>query len=257
MKRLIDTTKESLLRTVDILSTEFNIYSSDFLSYEALIVIICFVYANINHLSHEQVHRARQWFWRSSFGERYKVGGESFVSNDLKTVYDFIVDAKGFASDFGRPPTPKEWMSIAFRSNVSRLRAYILALAAKHPRNITNGSHIDTTTAISSYNKKQFHHVYPRAYLRRAKTTTNDNLVINICMLAAAGNNAVSDSDPNMYLQSLATTLGDKADDVFASNLLPEPSTFDYSKADYDKFLEARATLVTEFIEELCNGNNP
>ncbi len=255
IRGLISITKESLLRTVDLLSTEFKIYSWDFLSYEALAVIISYIYAKINHLSPDQVRRVRQWFWRASFGERYKVGGEGFVSNDLKAVYEFVVNASGAAGDFGNPPTAKEWTGIAFRSNVSRSRAYILALAARRPRNLTNGSYTDPAIALSSYNKKQFHHVYPRAHLRRIGASTSDNLVINICMIAAAGNNAISDANPNAYLPRCAADLGPSADDVFQSNLLPKPSVFDYSQANYDQFLEARAPLVTELVAELCAGN--
>jgi len=254
MRDLVHTTKRALLHTVDLLSTEFKVFSWDFLSYEALVVIICHIFAKTNHLSPDQVHRVRQWFWRSSFGERYKVGGESFVSNDLKTVYAFVINGSGSAADFGEPPSQKEWMQIAFRSNVSRSRAYILALAANKPRNLTNGAHIDTAVALSAYNKKEFHHVYPRAHLRRIETKTNDNLVINICMLAAAGNNAVSDSNPIKYVPLCAAALGKSCDAVFASNLLPKPSEFDYSTATYEQFLEARAPIVMMFVQALCNG---
>jgi hypothetical protein len=257
MRQLISTTKDSLLKTVDLLTTEFKIYSWDFLSYEALAVILCYVYAKINHLTPEQVLRARQWFWRSAFGERYKVGGESFVSNDLKTVYEFIVSGIGAAANFGSPPTNTEWKAIAFRSNVSRSRAFILALAAKNPRNLTNGAFIDATTALSSYNRKQFHHVYPRAHLKRIGTAENDNLVINICIIAAAGNNFISDADPKAYLPKCSTALGKDADDIFASNLLPKPSAFDYSSASYGDFLLARAELVSQFVAELCDGGAP
>jgi hypothetical protein len=255
MRDLISTTSESLLRTVDLLSTEFRIYSWEFLSYEAIAVILCYVYAKINHLEPEQIQRARQWFWRSAFGERYKVGGEGFVSNDLKTVYDFIVQGKGEAGNFGTTPATGEWMELTFRSNVSRSRAYVLALAAKHPRNLTNGSYIDPSIALSSYNKKQFHHIFPRAYLKRTKTSLSDNLLINICMIAAAGNNAISDSDPNQYLPECVANLGTDADEVFSSNLLPSPSSFDYSKANYESFLKTRAKLIAQFAEDLCSGS--
>ena len=255
IKQLIAVTRSSLLKTVDILSTEFKIYSWEFLSYEALAVVICYIYAKIDHLTPDQVQRVRQWFWRSAFGERYKVGGEGFVSNDLKIVYDFVVNSKGSSSNFGSPPGISEWMDISFRSNVSRSRAYILALAAKHPRNLTNGSYIDPTIALSSYNKKQFHHVFPRAYLRRQNTSMNDNLLINICMIAAAANNAIRDSDPNHYLPACSTTLGQDADAVFSSNLLPKPSSFDYSQCNYERFLEARAQLVAGFVNGLCEGS--
>ncbi len=262
MKSLISQTKAALLRTVDLLSTEFNIYSWDFLSYEAIVVIVCYIYAKIDHLSPAQILRLRQWFWQSAFGERYKVGGEGFVSNDLKTVHEFAVTepdekAEKEVQVFGKAPTRSEWHDIAFRSNVSRSRAFILALAAKRPRNLTNGAYIDTTEALSSYNKKQFHHIFPRAHLRRIGATTNDNLIINICMIAAAGNNAISDDDPQRYLPRLAASLGHNAKDVFASNLLPSSESFDYSKTSYEEFLDARAALVTVFINELCSGHVP
>lgn len=255
MRTRISTTKESLLKTVDLLSTEFKIYCWEFLSYEAIAVILCYVYAKINHLSPDQVQRARQWFWRAAFGERYKVGGEGFVSNDLKIVYDFIVDAKGHATNFGNPPTVAEWMEIAFRSNVSRSRAFILLLASNHPKNLSNGALIDPAVALSYYNKKQFHHVFPRAYLKRSNTTMNDNLLINICMIAAVGNNTISDSNPNEYLPECGNALGQAADDVFSSNLLPRPSFFDYSRASYEEFLQARAQLVSASVENLCGGS--
>jgi len=256
MHTLIATTKEALLRTVDLLTTEFNVYSWDFLSYEALVVILSFVYARMPHLTSDQVRRARQWFWRASFAERYKVGGESFVSSDITAVRNFIIDGVGFAKDFGEPPAIADWRGVAFRSNVSRSRAYVLALAAMHPRNLTNGARIDPAEALSSYNKKQFHHVYPRAHLKRIKTQTNDNLLVNICMIAAAGNNAISDSDPASYVPAIVATLGSDADAVFRSNMLPIPSSFDYSSATYEQFIDARIRLVAATVETLCTGDH-
>ena len=221
MRALIGTTKEALLRTVDLLSTEFNIYSWDFLSYEALVVILCFIFAKTPHLAPDQVRRSRQWFWRASFAERYKVGGEGFVSNDIQAVYEFIVDDTGQAKDFGEPPEISDWKGIAFRSNVSRSRAFVLALAAMRPRNLTSGALIDPAQALSSYNKKQFHHVYPRAFLKRTGVSTNDNLLANICMLTAVANNLIKDSDPAKYIPAVVEVLGGDADEVFSSNMLP------------------------------------
>ena len=256
MQMLLDNTSSALLKTVDLLSTEFGIYSWDFLSYEALVIIISVIFSKTDHLSSDQIRRVRQWFWRASFGERYKVGGENFVSRDIQSVLEFVLNAYGSPSDFGDPPSAKEWHSITFRSNVSRSRAFILALAAKRPRNLTNGSAIDTEIALSSFNKKQYHHVYPRAHLRRIGVHADDNLVINICMLAAAANNAISDTDPREYVQHYAAHHSTDADDVFASNLLPRPSEFNYATESYEGFLAARAAIVCAFISQLCNGNS-
>lgn len=255
LDQLIDKAKSALLKSVDVLSTEFRVHSWDFLSYEALIVIMCYIYANTPVLNYDQVKRMRQWFWRASFGERYKVGGENFVSSDLKKVQDFVVNNVGSANEFGTLPTEKDWLTVQFRSNASISRAFILALAAKGPYDILNGARIDPAQALSVYNKKQFHHIHPRAYLRAIDTSNEDNLIINICMLSAAANNHISASNPNKYLPECIYNFGASADAIFASNLLPLPSTFDYSTANYASFLKVRANLVMNLVAELCNGD--
>ena len=73
MNKLVEDTQKALLKTVDLLSTEFRVYSWDFLPYEALAIILSYVHAKIgNTLSPNQATRVRQWFWRSAFTERYR-----------------------------------------------------------------------------------------------------------------------------------------------------------------------------------------
>jgi hypothetical protein len=75
-------------------------------------------------------------------------------------------------------------------------------------------------------------------------------------MLSAAGNNAVSDSDPTLYLPKCAETLGASADSVFESNFMPRPSAFDYGHATYRGFLEERSRIVTQVVDKLCSGDH-
>lgn len=170
-------------------------------------------------------------------------------------MHEFIIAGAGQAKDFGDPPAVPDWKGIAFRSNVSRSRAYVLVLAAMRPRNLTNGALIDPAEALSSYNKKQFHHVYPRAFLKRIGASTNDNLLINICMLSAVANNLIKDSDPAKYVPAAVVRLGADADEVFRSNMLPTPSSFDYANATYDQFLDVRVALVASTVQKLCAGD--
>jgi len=57
-------------------------------------------------------------------------------------------------------------------------------------------------------------------------------------------------------LPECAKALGKDAERVFSSNLLPNPTNFDYSNASYGAFLEARVKLVMEFVGQLCDGNS-
>jgi hypothetical protein len=242
-------TKQALLAAVDCLSTQFYIRSWDFLSYEAILVIAAYLFAEVEQLNAEQARRLRQWFWRASFGERYKVGGENFVSRDMNLVADFVLDGTGTQAEFGQVPEPNEWGQVQFRSNVARSRALILLLASAHPKNLVNGLSIDIEYALSEYNKKEYHHVYPRAHLKRLGRGDECNVLSNIIMLTSRSNKQISDADPKSYVLSLAEDLGDAAEEVFLSNLLPPPNQFDYSGSEFADFLHARGILLTNHVK--------
>jgi hypothetical protein len=246
--------KFSLLNTVDLLSTEFKIYSWDFLPYEAIAIINCYIYSKCKTLNAEQIRRVRQWFWRSSFAERYRGASEHFISKDLEAIHKFVIDDAGKADDFGPEPRLEIWTSIAFRSNNSRSRAFVLALALSIPRNLTNGIVIDPAEALSIYNQKQFHHVYPRAHLKKTAAVGNHNSMANICILAASENRRISDDDPHLYMPQCISSLGSQATAVFASNLLPDPTSFPYATAPFAEFSAARTELIASMVGKLCAG---
>ena len=135
--------------------------------------------------------------------------------------------------------------------------AFVLALAAKRPLSLINGRTIDVAVALSRYNKKEFHHIYPSAYLKRMKAPGQHNALANICMLPAAENNEISDTDPHAYLPECAAGLSGNAERVFESNFLPSPRTFRYASAGFDQFSEARAKLIAPFVQKLCGGERP
>lgn len=256
MDALVDIAKDALLKTVDILKTEFKIYSWDFLPYEAIVVVLSFVYSKRKTLSLEDVRRVRQWFWVSAFSERYRGASESFVSQDLEAIDSFIVSGEEPRKSFGNIPSIETFKKLAFRSNNSRSRALIILLALKSPRNLTNGALIDPEVALSNYNKKQFHHIYPKAHLRRIKAPGEHNSLANFCMLAASENNAISDDHPNEYLPRLIGELDDEVDRVFESNFLPSPDEVDYSNLEFPEFLDARAGLMLADINRLASGES-
>lgn len=254
MDALVKQTTRSLLLAVDQLVTDFKLYSLDFLPYEAHLVILAYIYANNPKLSAEQIRRVRQWFWRTSFSERYRGAPDDFVTRDLTAVQRFVLDSSAKPDYFGTIPDEDTLKGMVFRKNNSRSRAFMLALAKQHPRNLTNGNTIDTSVALSVYNKKQFHHIFPEAYLRRAQPGVERSYVLNFCMLAASENNLISDDIPQEYLPRLVRELQDQASDVFTSNLMPTPEDYDYDSATLDTFLEARAVIVHDAIVRLCTG---
>jgi len=254
MDDLVDRVKEALLKTVDLLSTEFKIYSWDFLPYEAIAIVLTYVFAKRGTLNQEDINRVRKWFWSSAFSERYRGAADSVISKDLETIDSYIINGQEPAETFGQPPTVDLLPKLTFRANNSRSRAFALLLALHNPRNITNGTRIDTAEALSIFNKKEFHHIFPQAFLKRAKANGEYNSLVNICMLSASENKIISDSDPKVYLSEKAQDHGSEANRVFSSNLLIDPDVFRYQESDYEQFLSSRSQLIHEKILKVCNG---
>lgn len=254
MQKLVDRVKQGLLAAVDVLATEFGIHSWDFLPYEAVLIITCKLCCEHLLDSSDAIERLRMWFWRSAFTERYRVGGENFVSNDIRQVAGFVAGVFGSPDDFGVVGAAEQWSRLQFRSNNATSRAFILALASKKPLSLMTGRVVDTAVALSSYNKKEFHHIYPTAHLKRAGVGGQSNCLANICMLPAAENNAISDSDPRTYLPDCIKKLGPNAEAVFTSNLLPSFVRFDYEHATFTEFVSHRSYDIADLVDRLCRG---
>jgi hypothetical protein len=255
MDSLVDRTRKALLRAVDQLATDFKIHSLSFLPYEAHLVILTYIYANNPNLSAQALRRVRQWFWRTSFSERYRGAPDDFVTRDLQAIKSFVLEGEdGSEETFGTGLTNAEIKKMVFRKNNSRSRAFILALAKNNPKNLTNGNTIDTSEALSVYNRKQFHHIFPEAFLKRTAPGVERSNLLNFCMLAAADNNRISDRDPKDYLPELIGDLGLHADDVLRSNLMPTADEYDYTMAELGTFFDARVDIVRREIFRLCSG---
>jgi hypothetical protein len=259
---LVARAKGGLERAIDFLCTDLKVHSLDFLPYEAHLVILARVFADASALSDSQVARLRQWFWRSAFSEHYRGASDSFVTRSLKSVVDFVMGtteasgvAAGGAEEYGGVPTPRSLLRLTFRKNGAGSRAFALAMAKRGPQNLTNGAHIDTYAALSVYNRHQFHHIYPLAFLKRQKIEGDPNSLMNICMLAASENNKISDDDPARYMRRIADSLGEKSKAVFASNFVPHPDEFTYTDEAYRQFLFDRACLASDWVGGLCRGD--
>jgi hypothetical protein len=99
MAILVTNTRQALMQAVDALVTEFGIHGWDFLPYEALVIILCYSYHRAGTPAKVNTIRLRQWFWRSAFSQRYRVGGENFVSKDVVDVANFVIDGTGKPTD--------------------------------------------------------------------------------------------------------------------------------------------------------------
>lgn len=246
--------KRSLLLTVDFLSTEYGMRSMAFLPYEAQLLCLVYIFSESDQLTVEEVGRTNQWFWRSSYSQHYRGASEAFISKSINAVTKYVKLGEGEASDFGAPPIADRFLINTFNFRSAMSKALVLTLASESPRNIVTGTSVDVGESLSVYNRRQFHHIFPQAFLKRNGIHANRiNCLANICMLSAAENNHISDAKPNLYLPNAIRGLGDNAINVFESAILPVEDAATYELLDYDEFLIMRSRLLESKAAELCS----
>lgn len=240
--------KSSLEKSIDFLSTEFNMLSRDFLPHSHQIVPLTFFFSKINTPTIEQSRILKQWFWKTSFSRRYSGSTDMKMNEDIEffkyalkgnydgiNKYSYSIDGKSIIKQiFGR-------------SN-SFARAMLLLLAQRAPLNLVNANKIDLGEALSQYNLKEYHHVFPRAFLKNKYENKKINSICNFCFLPSDSNKKILNKAPSDYIVNIVPK--DKYSDILNSNLLPLKTEI-YLKDDYEEFLNQRAQILLQFLDSL------
>jgi len=121
----------------------------------------------------------------------------------------------------------------------------------KVTHDLVKGTKVDLDKALSEYNRKEYHHVFPNAFLKK-QGHSRDKIfsIVNFCFLPSDSNKKISRKSPSDYFFKLIPQ--DKFDDILKSNLLPI-SKDTYKNDEYMTFLEKRAALIISNIDAKTN----
>ncbi|MNG06075.1 hypothetical protein D3C84_892970 [compost metagenome] len=123
-------------------------------------------------------------------------------------------------------------------------------MAQMKPRSFLTGSEVDLGNVLSAYNARQFHHIYPKAFLASQGITFHEaNVIANICFLAASENNRISDKNPIDYFKDIPKT---HSDDIFKSALIPMNAQ--NGNMEFQDFINARIDLLKEKAQKLIDS---
>jgi len=135
-----------------------------------------------------------------------------------------------------------------FTKSSPLVRAFLLLLAQNHPFDLVNGNYVDIGKALSEYNAKEYHHIFPRAHLKKRQFAPEKiNSLCNFCFLTSDSNKKISNKAPSEYFVSVVPQENFGA--VLESNLLPLNKEV-YEKNDFEKFLMLRSQRIIEFLDK-------
>ena len=242
----------SIEKAIDFLATEFGISSKDFLPHSHQIVPLAFFFSIVEVPSTEQSNVLRQWFWRTGFSKRYAGSTDTKMNDDIEFFAEVAADNYEGISRYDNKIDENTLINQNFSITNPYARAFLLLLAHNKPLNLINGNAIDLGQALSRYNLKEYHHVFPRAFLKSQGVEAEKiNSVCNFCFLSSASNKSISNKAPSDYMFNVVPQNEYKK--ITKSNLLPIKKQI-YQNDSYDIFIKARAKLVKKLYDKLTSG---
>lgn len=242
--------RNGILGAIDFLRTQLKVMALKNLPYSSLIIPLCVFFAEPDGkqvLYNANVYaKLKKWFWRSCFTNRYGSQTKRTAIIDINEIEKL---KSGEANNFS--DVPHDLNEDFFKSNYFRLtsanaKTFILMLANNNPKTFLSGSSIDLDKVLQKYNRAEFHHIYPKAYLRD-KGISDDaiNCLANFCFINASENKRIGRKKPSEY--SALMPENDVLSEILANAFCSEETFND----DFSLFINNRSSLLTTYAKKL------
>lgn len=239
--------KQAIYATVDFLEKELSIRNVIFIPFPIMIVPLVKFYSINQKPNASQMQQLKRWFWYVAFTQRYKAGTNVAVMDDLKQMRE-LAQGNPVFENIDAVIDPSLFMK-TWRINSTVAKATICLLAQFSPRSFLSNSLVDLSNAMSAYNSREFHHVYPKGYLASQGIQFHaSNIIANVCFLSQADNRAISDAPPATYMQGIDAA---RRPAIAASSLLPV-AAMDGSLT-YADFVKQRAIILATAARKLID----
>lgn len=234
---------------IDFLTTEFKIQSLELLPHLQQVVALTFFYKTTATPSGDQITALKKWFWKTAFSRRYAAQTDDKINADIAFMKRLAAGDPSGISAYSSELTKDMLTKLKFTKSHPYTRALLLLLAQKSPLNLTNGAAIDLGEALSGFNRKEYHHIFPQAFLKKRGVSTDKiNALCNFCFLPAGSNKKISQRQPSDYIFNLVPEGNRKQ--ILESNIMPLRMEV-YTEDNYAEFISLRADLVGQFVDSL------
>ncbi len=249
VREMFDRMRKSIELVVDFLTTQLNISTLELLPHVQQIVPLAYFFSKIESPSSKQAKIAKEWFWKTSFSRRYSSQTDGKMDQDIQFFAGVASNSITTSKYYSYEIDASALRNLRISKGNPFARAFLLLLAQNKPLDLINGSRIDVGVALAKYNRKEYHHVFPRAYLKEKSYDIGEiNSLCNICILPSGSNKRIGRTPPSEYIFDMID--GDKRKEILESNLFPLKMDV-YSANDYEEFLNLRSSLILQFLDSL------
>jgi hypothetical protein len=133
----------------------------------------------------------------------------------------------------------------AFTIGTVNTRTFIPLLAQQQPLSFVSGTPVTLSMVLQAYNRNEFHHLMPRAFLRdQGRETREISVLANFAIISASDNKILGGVAPSEYKQHLPAA---KIRLILDRSLCPEQLFND----NYEEFIALRSVRLVEAARAL------
>ncbi len=197
----------------------------------------------------EQYQILKKWFRRSCLSQRYPRGGAKSTDIDIEEVKKLKNGMFNTLGDISLSIDTDYFLKNSLNMGAIATKTFILLLAQSKPLNFIQGTNISLENVLSQGNRKEFHHIFPKAYLKSLGDRYKDdqiNCLANFSILSRTDNNKIKDQPPSRYRYEMPVD-----NHVLEKILTTHFCSTGMFNDDYDSFLKSRAESLLARAEEL------
>lgn len=244
---------DAIERTVDYFRSYYRIPVSRLLPYNALIVPFAyFFYHHKDKPTGLKAQYLQDYFWRCSLSRRFSSSVESKLAQDIKRIdlilndklpkYDWTVDTSvEFIENNG-------W----FSASSSYIKSILCIYAYHQPKSFNDGSIVNIGNYwLKQANSRNYHHFFPRAYLRKQKEEEfYINHIVNITIVDDFLNKReIRAKAPSVYMKKFVKQ-NDEIKKTMKTHLINDLEKFGVWDNDYEKFFNKRIEAISEELNK-------
>lgn len=230
---------------IDFIKNELKVANIKYLPYEHQLIPLSVFFSNKGnkHFNYNSTQREvlLNWFWKTAFSNRYSAGTNAKLFEDITEIIKLKNNEANNLSNINVTLTKEFFKENKFTMGTVNTKTLILLLAAVNPLSFITGSTITLEKVLKDYNRKEFHHIYPKNYLKKLNKNDKEiNCLANFCFLSRSDNKQISDKKPSEY----RALMPEDSREIFESSFIEESS---FLSDDFENFIEKRSDLILKF----------
>ena len=238
-----DEIENGIQGAIDFVRSHLNVEKLGNLPYPTVLVPLTVFFAHKDgksiKVSDSQREVLVRWLWRSFFSRRFSAGVLRNLKRDIEEVVKLKEGKPSALADITVNLEADFFVERKFSIAAVDSKTFVLLLVNAQPLSFVSGSPVSLATVLAAYNRSEFHHLMPQAFLAKSGAETGSvSVLANFAMISAADNKTLGGVAPSAYKARMPAA---KVAAVLEHAICPEQELFD---DDFPAFLQKRASLL-------------